>query len=151
MITRDLAESRYSAISKRVGKTAWLRGSARWQTLENDVRRLPTLAWKKSSLEWMIEWAWKRRGTQMARGTEECCYSWVQSASMRAPCEILLFILSFPPSLFSFFFLYSFTDIYISNLWKYILLFQIFYNSDFTILVTIVSKYILNQILEKFK
>lgn len=113
MITRDLAESRYSAISKRVGKTAWLRGSARWQTLENDVRRLPTLAWKKSSLEWMIEWAWKRRGTQMARGTEECCYSWVQSASMRAPCEILLFILSFPPSLFSFFFLYSFTDTYI--------------------------------------
>lgn len=138
MITRDLAESRYSAISKRVGKTAWLRGSARWQTLENDVRRLPTLAWKKSSLEWMIEWAWKRRGTQMAKGTEECCYSWVQSASMRAPCEILLFILSFPPSLFSFFFLYLFTDI--SNLWKYVLLFQYF--SDFIILVIIISKHI---------
>lgn len=139
MITRDLAESRYSAISKRVGKTAWLRGSARWQTLENDVRRLPTLAWKKSSLEWMIEWAWKRRGTQMAKGTEECCYSWVQSASMRAPCEILLFILSFPPSLFSFFFLHSFTDI--SNLWKYVLLFQ-YFNSDFIILVIITSKHI---------
>lgn len=139
MITRDLAESRYSAISKRVVKTAWLRGSARWQTLENDVRRLPTLGWKKSSLEWMIEWAWKRRGTQMAKGTEECCYSWVQSASMRAPCEILLFILSFPPSLFSFFFLYSFTDI--SNLWKYVLLFQ-YFNSDFIILVIITSKHI---------
>lgn len=126
MITRDLAESRYSAISKRVGKTAWLRGSARWQTLENDVRRLPTLAWKKSSLEWMIEWAWKRRGT------EECCYSWVQSASMRAPCEILLFILSFPPSLFSFFFLYSFTDIYIYQIYE-----NIYYYFKYFIIVTL--------------
>lgn len=57
------------------------------------------------------------------------------------------------PSVFVFIFLLIFVHryIYISNLWKYILLFQIFYNSDFTILVTIVSKYILNQILEKFK
>lgn len=100
MSTKDLAVSRYSVTSRRVGKTAWLRGSARWQTLENDVTHLPTLAWKKSSLEWMIECAWQRRGPQMTRGTEECCYSRVQSASMRAPYEILLYVLSFPLSLF---------------------------------------------------
>lgn len=146
MITRDLAESRYSAISKRVGKTAWLRGSARWQTLENDVRRLPTLAWKKSSLEWMIEWAWKRRGTQMAKGTEECCYSWVQSASMRAPCEILLFILSFPLCFhFSSYIRSQIYQIY-ENMYYY---FNILIVTLLFLLLLLVN--ILNQILEKFK